>query len=95
MRPWAENLHQVLQVRLTFLLTIQGSLVLQTKVNRFLLLQHQSLWLQAVGQLFLSLRQAWQLPMTLLLMIQGSLLLQLKVHWFQILSNQALWLQIT
>lgn len=81
-------------MRLTFLLMIQGSLLLQTKVNRFLMPQHQSLWLQEIGQLFLNLRQAWQLPMTHLLMIQGSLLLQLKVHWFQILSNQALWLQI-
>lgn len=87
MGQWAENLHQILQLRLTFLVLTQGSLVLQMRVSWLLMLWHQSLWLQGIGQLFLNLPQGWQVLLTLLRMTQGSLLLQIKVHWFQTVEN--------
>lgn len=69
----------------TFLLRIQGSLLLRIEVRWFQIGRHQSLLLQKPGQGFLHRRQVLQLLMTLLVMIQGSLLLQIKVSWSQIL----------
>ena len=94
MRQWAESLHQILQLLLTVLVMIQGSLLLRIQVSWFQILEHQPLLPQKPGQLLLNLHQVLQLLMTLLVMTQGSRLLQIQVSWFQILEHQSLLLQV-
>jgi hypothetical protein len=94
MRQWAESLHRILQLLLTFLVMIQGSLLLRTQVSWFQILGHQPLLPQKPGQLFLNLHQVLQLLMTLLVMTQGSRLRQIQVSWFRVLEHQSLLLQV-
>ncbi|KAG5212050.1 hypothetical protein JEQ12_014479 [Ovis aries] len=82
-KPGQGFLHrrQVLQLLMTLLVMIQGSLLLQIKT---------------MGKWSLDLDHAFRLLPNFLLMIQGSLVLQRqrKAHWFLILQQPSLQLQI-
>jgi hypothetical protein len=94
MRQWAESLHRILQLLLTFLVMIQGSLLLRIQVSWLQTLEHRSLLPQKPGQLFVNLQQVLQWLMTLLVMTQGSRLRQIQVSWFWVLEHQSLLLQV-
>ncbi|KAI4576698.1 hypothetical protein MJT46_002533 [Ovis ammon polii x Ovis aries] len=82
-KPGQGFLHrrQVLQLLMTLLVMIQGSLLLQIKT---------------MGKWSLDLDHAFRLLPNFLLMIQGSLVLQrrLKAHWFPVLQQPSLQLQL-